>query len=231
MKRILVLHKYLLVVSLILFVFGCKEENPRSDETPDFTTSAMTDERDGQSYKIVKIGKQWWMAENLNYYTPSGSWYYNNDSINYSKPYGRLYLWNTIMDGAASSDNNPSKVRGISPKGWHIPSASEWEQLLNYLRGCGLNVDDLKEAGTEHWPEPNAGTNRTLFNAIPTGTVYNDGNSFANLKHSVVFMTSTLTSTCSGYALWGYGVHCDKSEIYKAPCGLGNGWTVRCVKD
>jgi len=191
----------------------------------------MVDERDGQRYKIVKIGKQWWMAENLNYYTSSGSWYYNNDSITYSKPYGRLYLWNTVMNGSKSSDKNPSKIRGISPKGWHIPSVLEWEQLLSCIRSYGLNADDLKEEGIEHWPNPNSGTNKTLFNAIPTGTVYNDGKSFANITYQTTFLTSTLTNTCSGYAVWGYGIDCDKSIVHKYPLGLENGWSIRCVKD
>ena len=39
-------------------------ENPLRDGVKYGT---MTDNRDGQIYKIVKIGSQIWMAENLNY--------------------------------------------------------------------------------------------------------------------------------------------------------------------
>jgi uncharacterized protein (TIGR02145 family) len=225
MKQISVLCKYILVFILISLVFGCEKENSKFDSN----TSVMVDERDGQKYKIVKIGEQWWMAENLNYYTSTSSWYYNNDSINYSKPYGRLYLWEVVMNGSISSNENPSGVRGISPKGWHIPSVSEWEQLYNYLTSQGLNADDLKEEGTEHWPSPNTGTNKTFFTAIPTGTVYNNGNSFANIDYQTTFLTSTIDNNTGG--VWGYGIDCDKSYMRKVPLGLQNGWSVRCVKD
>lgn len=214
------------VTLFLIILMGCEKQ--KSIEDFSVETSVMKDSRDGQEYKIVKIGNQWWMAENLNYYTSTGSWYYNNDSSNFEKPYGRLYLWETIMNGEKSSDKNPSNVKGISPEGWHIPSLSEWAELYNYIKEYGLDADDLKMNGNI-WPGPNLGTNKTLFNAVPTGTVYNNGQSFANIDYQTTFLSSTLDNSTSG--VWGVGIDCDKNVMRKAALGLNNGWTVRCVKN
>jgi len=129
----------------------------RTDSTDTCEYGTLTDDRDGQIYKTVKIGDQWWMAENLNYaYTDvpldysqnstsftsdSTSWCYN-DSAEYCAKYGRFYTWSAAMDSAAKfSDNGKGcgyglltcelkhPVRGVCPSGWHIPSVQEFETL------------------------------------------------------------------------------------------------------
>ncbi|MGC9331665.1 MAG: FISUMP domain-containing protein [Bacteroidales bacterium] len=60
------------------------------------------------------------MAENLNYYTSSGSWCYDDKSSNCDK-YGRLCDWET--------------AKKVCPDGWHLPSKSEFETLLDNFEG------------------------------------------------------------------------------------------------
>ena len=147
----------------------------------------MTDERDGQVYKTVKIGTQTWMAENLNYAYPhkgrrtdSISWCYNNVSDNCAK-YGRLYTWEAAMDchtqfgddyekcrrfhGNAmnnSLDRNNYKYKGLCPENWHIPSGNEWDTLLSTA-----TITDLKS--TSGWSNEDNGTNIFRFSLLPAG--------------------------------------------------------------
>lgn len=108
----------------------------------------FTDARDGQVYKTVTIGKQTWMAENLNYAdsvkTPvlkGRSASVETDDAELKKTYGMLYSWAAAMDSGSFDysflDKHFSQelVRGICPEGWHLPIILEFEELLNAIGG------------------------------------------------------------------------------------------------
>jgi len=94
---------------------------------------------DGNAYNTLLIGTQCWTKQNLKVTkNPSGTaitrYCYDNNSSNCTT-HGGLYDWETIMNGAASSNSNPSGVQGICPNGWHVPSTAEWTQLLSFVGG------------------------------------------------------------------------------------------------
>jgi uncharacterized protein (TIGR02145 family) len=88
----------------------------------------------GKTYKIVVIGNQTWMAENLNYEV-EGGFCFDNDPAN-CEIYGMLYDWATVMGLDAScnytncSGQVNAKHRGICPSGWHISSDEDWDALI-----------------------------------------------------------------------------------------------------
>jgi len=117
----------------------------------------------GETYKTVEIGTQVWMSKNLNY-NASDSKCYNNSESNCAI-YGRLYTWITAMAGSASSDKNPSGIRGICPLGWHIPSDGEWETLTSFV---GSPSGTKLKANSNLW-STNTGTDTFGFAALPGG--------------------------------------------------------------
>ena len=58
--------------------------------------SKFTDVRDGKTYATTTIGKQVWMARNLDY-DMDGGYCYKDDSVNCGK-FGRLYTWPAAME-------------------------------------------------------------------------------------------------------------------------------------
>lgn len=107
----------------------------------DTNTTGTVIDVDGNIYKTVKIGDKWWMAVNIKttHYADSSEViyiYHDNDS---TSVYGAFYTWNAMMNGASPNNNNPSRIQGICPDNWHLPSTSEWEELFNYVKSDGYS--------------------------------------------------------------------------------------------
>jgi len=89
----------------------------------------------GVSYKVVRVGNDLWLAENLRSPHLHSVCYEKEDK--YRNKYGRLYSWDAGMELANSVN------------GWHLPSNKEWDEFLinsgqNLLSlgGYALSVED-----------------------------------------------------------------------------------------
>ena len=186
---------------------------------------SLTDTRDNQTYKTVVVGTQTWMAENLNFDTlnGTGSWCYNNLASNCAT-YGRLYDWSTVMAGSVSSATSPSRVQGICPSGWHVPSDAEWMVLTNFVGGARTAGTKLK-ANSSLW-STNTGTDDYGFSALPGGYYYGWG--FNDVGHSGIWWTATEYSSTRAY-YWGmYYVY---AYVYSIYFDKSYGFSLRCIKD
>jgi uncharacterized protein (TIGR02145 family) len=135
-----------------LVLAGCGGSASQGAETIHPETGIFTDSRDGTTYRTVKIGRQTWMAKNLNYQTGK-SWCYNNKADNCHE-YGKLYDWETAMKAC--------------PAGWHLPSRDEWSELVNFIGGKEIAGTKLKSTS------PNSKDN-LWFSALPGGARHTTG--------------------------------------------------------
>lgn len=209
----------------------------------------LYDSRDGQIYKTVTIGKQVWMAENLNYADSANypsmktrNWCYGNYQ-NRCEKYGRLYTWSVAMDSAGTfSDNGKEcgygkkcshtrRVRGICPEGWHLPDTTELKTLFSTVGGQKTAGKMLKS--TSGWrfiggsgDKTGDGIDAYGFNALPAGGRID--NLFNNETYSAFFWSATEKIDYYAYYIYLQYSYDSAGMDYKEN---DDGNSVRCIKD
>ncbi|MCK4661553.1 MAG: fibrobacter succinogenes major paralogous domain-containing protein [Bacteroidales bacterium] len=211
---------------------------------------------DGNTYNIVKIGNQIWMAENLktthyvngteiplvidntawsNLTTPAYCWY-NNDSASYANTYGALYNWYSVETG------------NLCPTDWHVPTDEEWKNLEKQLGMSEADADNTSWRGTDQgrqlkkyddlWNEnstnANAGYNGSNggnpsgFAALPGGRRhYSDGSFFSLGNNGDWWSNTSIDASSSWYRVLYYG----QAKVYRNDDTKVSGISIRCVKD
>jgi uncharacterized protein (TIGR02145 family) len=241
MKHIIM---YCVLMLALLLIMGCNEKSTE----PKGTSTTVTDV-DGNVYTTVKIGEQWWMAENLRVtHYRNGEAIVNltdNDTLEgtstgalcaYDNDTNNVYIYGYLYNGFAIENN-----RNIAPTGWHVPTDEEWKELEMNLGMSRSEADEsdyrgtdeggkLKETGTSYWNSPNAGaTNESRFSALPGGYRYNNEGVFGGLNLNTGFWSST-ESEDSTYLAYRYLAY-DHSDIYRSFRYKTFWFSVRLTKD
>lgn len=251
MKSNIKLFFYTLIIAAIVSVTGvsCKK---KTDTTPAPETGTVTD-IDNNTYKTIKIGNQWWMAENLRVKTYRNGWPINEmtstspDSVwaqktkgsfckydyddNMGKKYGMLYNWYVITD-----------TSNIAPAGWHIPTDDEWKTLETYLGMSQADADKVNWRGTDQgdklkvqaptdWASGTSwGTNESGFTAL-AGSCRLFNAAWGNPGTSnTAFWWSSTTHTSDNQAWYRYLDH-NNSNVFRYHASKNYGMSIRCVKD
>ena len=192
---------------------------------------------DGNTYKTIQVGTQTWMAENLKVtkyrngvsipnITDNTQWVnnttgafcsYNNNTSN-DCPYGKLYNWYAV----ANSNQ-------LCPTGWHVPTDEEWTTLTNFLGGESVAGGKMKSTGTQYsiGSDANATNSSGFSGLLAGGRNYTDG---AYEEVGVIGGWWSSTEPSIGLA-WNRLLLYFIGEVSRNDTNMGNGNSVRCIKD
>ena len=148
------------------------------------------------------------MAENLNY-EMDNSFCYDKDTGNCDK-YGRLY----IFDAAEKA----------CPGGWHLPSRTEWETLIEAVGGTADAGKVLKSS--TGWNSNGNGIDLLEFAALPAGS-RNASETYSDEGLRSNFWSSSETGSGAYYVYMFYNL----SSANINDLDRYNAFSVRCLKD
>ena len=211
-----------------LFSSSCKSsvcsssvqnEESSSSIKVDWPTDSIIDDRDGQKYKIVKIDRLWWFAQNLNYETENSHCY--DDSTKYCDKYGRLYTWAAAVGkseeecGERHVCNLSLPVQGVCPSGWHVPSNYEWNDLFVFVGGDKVAGEVLRNSSEGG------------FALLYAGRI-NFAGDFVQEGRSACIWSSNEVDDYDSYYVDFYYTY---SKVFLEDADKTDGYSVRCVKN
>lgn len=235
---------HIVFLSLLISLVSCTK---KEEDKPAQETGTVTDV-EGHVYKTVKIGNQWWMAEDLKTtkYRSGTSIRTTSDTLEWESDTTGMYYDkknnNNVVIGKYYNDYVITNANQLAPEGWHLPSDAEWKELE---RSIGINTadadnsgwrgsnegDKLKIKGPDGWTasENVWGTNESGFTALATGCVlFNFKLADPGYFATGFWWTST---THENNEAWYRYLDYKKSSIFRSHCLKGYGYSVRCVKD
>jgi len=254
----------LALISLLFLAFASEDTDweqalsdnstEAQDDIGDLSTNAIgqdnlygcsTNRNDHQTLKVVEIGTQVWMDDNLSvgHYRNGdpipqvqdqdkwnsvtyGAWCYINNDPEYGRMYGKLYNWYAVND-----------PRGLAPEGWGVPTDKEWKILENYLGMSQVDADNTGKRGTDQgdklksrsgWVDNGNGNNSSGFNAPPGGWRRSSNGSFGPVGGSTYIWTS---SEHSSSAAWVRALYFNGAYISRGSLPKQGGYSVRLIRD
>ena len=217
-------------------------------ESAFLTTNGFIDSRDHNHYNVVKIGTQFWMADNLRYlpsvigpgtYSNVNPLYYvygySGTSVQDAKTTANYQTYGVLYNWVAASNNTDPFVTpepiicGVCPDGWRLPSFTDFTDLANSLGGLPVAGGKMKEIGLDHWTTPNNGaTNETGFTGRGSGKYFGqDAFNFFFIGTSGSFWTTTpdYSPKIASVYLRNTG-----TELYVSAVYFNDALSIRCIK-
>lgn len=201
-------------------------------EEMNFTTKkevlsgTFVDARDNVTYKMVKIGSQIWMAENLKASVDIVDTY--NDAV--SEPNdgicgpGDVFVWDNTDNDLYGKLYSWEAALIACPSGWHLPSDEEWATLLDFLVEDGIETDKQADAlKTFSW----YGVDYYDFTALPGGMCSNRGGLERQNGYGH-WWTSTASGDNEAYYR---SMLYNSSRVPRSQFSSCYGYSVRCVMD
>lgn len=188
-----------------------------------------TTEFGGRKYKTVNIGGKVLLAENLNYIfdglvvggsgtssTVPMAKYYDNDPNN-GDVYGLLYTGFAVL--------YLNEHRSELIPGWHVPSLTEMQSIVNFFGGTIDGNAKLKSINL--WKNGANGNNISRLDIRPAG-YWSSGSNFNGLSETARFNLSTVSTPDN---TWTMQISWNSSEVQFRDLGVTALRSVRLVKD